>query len=185
MTGIEDDAIIVMLYNASRESFLADSPSAAPSAAPSQSVTTPSPQQAVLNISTQTCQVGSFKGYLSFEVSQQEFYVQKTADTELLESVTAQVQEQAGSAVITSPIVGQACIAKFKDDGAWYRAEIKSVSDSEVMVLFVDFGNSSSVDKSDILVITEELSKIPAIAMACGLTAENPEQNLTSWAAGK
>ena len=183
--GIDDKAVVVSLINGAGDSFLTESGANSTTATPITKSTPAAPAtQPVLKIAAQQCQVGPFNGYLSHEVSQQEFYVQRTSDTELLDSVTTRVQDQSASPQIISPVIGQACIAKFRDDGAWYRAEITSISDTEVQVLFVDFGNSSSVDRADILVISEELSKIPAIAVPCKLTTQAPDQSLTEWAAG-
>ena len=186
--GIDDKAVVVSLINSAGDSFLTESGAnsiiASPVTSPPKSTPAAPATQPVLKIAAQQCQVGPFNGYLSHEVSQQEFYVQRTSDTELLDSVTTRVQDQSASPQMTSPVIGQACIAKFRDDGAWYRAEIRAISDTEVQVLFVDFGNSSSVDRGDILVISEELSKIPAIAVPCKLTTQAPDQSLTDWAAG-
>lgn len=141
--------------------------------------------QSVYKFPPQSNRDGSFNGYLTFEVSQEEFYVQKTEDTDLIASVTDQVQAASNNKPLSSPVVDQACIAKFSEDEAWYRAQITSISDSEVMVLFVDFGNSSSVTRSDILEISEELSRIPPLAVPCKLSSTAPDQNLTEWAAGR
>lgn len=132
-------------------------------------------------------ELGAFKGYLTHEVSQLEFYIQKTSDTELIERVTEKVQAESTNEMITAPRCGQACLAMFKDDldeGAWYRAEVRAVSDSSSEVFYIDFGNSSIVTKSEMVDISEELRDIAPLAVPCKVETEAPEKNLTEWAAG-
>ena len=43
--------------------------------------------------------------------------------------------------------VGSRCIARWEDDGVWYRAEVKKVQWDGVLVLFIDYGNSAIVSE--------------------------------------
>ena len=43
--------------------------------------------------------------------------------------------------------VGNRCIAKWEEDGVWYRAEVKEVQQNRVLVLFIDYGNSATVSE--------------------------------------
>ena len=181
ITELTDQLASVSLSTVDGQPFIAESTTTTTQASPARPSTQP-----VLNYTPQAINVEEWPGYLTVEVSQEEFYVQKTGDTELLEQVTQSVAEQGESnSVITDPAVGQACIAKFRDDGLWYRAEIKSVSADSALVMFVDFGNCSDVDRSEIREIDAALAKTPAIAVPCRLSAEAPGQNLTDWAQGR
>jgi len=82
------------------------------------------------------------------------------------------------------PAVGEACIARFSEDGVWYRAEVTQCSSDSYDVKFVDFGNSSCVVASDVLEISKELADIPTLAIRCSLVCEDNSQNLTDWATG-
>ena len=47
--------------------------------------------------------------------------------------------------------LGQVCVARFPDDGLWYRALITaSPTQQTVEVFYVDYGNSCQVFKSDL-----------------------------------
>ena len=65
--------------------------------------------------------------------------------------------------------VHMACGAKFSGDGSWYRAKVTAVYPDSVEVLFVDYGNSEKVVKSDIRNLTEELTELPTQAIHCTL----------------
>ncbi|GFR13574.1 RING finger protein 17 [Trichonephila clavata] len=49
-----------------------------------------------------------------------------------------------------APPIGEACIAKFSVDKAWYRGEIINVYSEKVKVNFVDYGNNEIVPLSEI-----------------------------------
>lgn len=178
---LSDQLALVSLADSDGQPFIAESTTSAGEVTPSPSAT-----QNVLNFPPQAISLEEFAGYLTFEVSQKEFFVQKTSATDILEQVTQSVADQAEkNARIANPVVTQACIAKSKDDGLWYRAQITSLSADNAVVMFVDFGNSTDVILSDILEIDESLVKTPAIALPCRLAAESADHNLTQWADGR
>lgn len=81
-------------------------------------------------------------------------------------------------ACITSPKVGQPCIAIFEEDSMWYRAKVESVSQSRATVQFVDYGNTQNVKVSDLKQIEAQFLKLPALAALCTV---NP--NKSTWSA--
>lgn len=178
--SVNDGKALVVLKNASGESFgTTDSIRPAPQA-----------KQVDLKAAAKACyELGEFQGYLAHEISQLEFYIQKTADTELVEQVTEKVSAESSNIPLTAPAEGQLCIAMYKDElddeGAWYRALIISVKDVNAEVFFIDFGNSSSVDKKELLTISDALGEIPPLAVRCKLPREDKQKNLTEWAAGE
>ena len=126
-----------------------------------------------------------FLGYLTYEVSQQEFYIQLTEDTDLIGQIVAAVQtESATSMQIVQPVIGQACIARYRDDMAWYRAQIMNCSPDGIEVFFVDFGNTSREHPTEILEISEGLSNTHPLAVRCSLVTQDATQSLTAWAQG-
>ena len=88
--------------------------------------------------------------YVSHIESPGEFYVQlvsREAELDgLVESLIAYADD---GCKLGSVAVGQACVACFHDDEAWYRAVVVEVSGSAVTVRYVDFGNSSCVSLAD------------------------------------
>lgn len=167
-------------------------PAATPSSTPQSKVSSiqSSPSRPVdqlcLRFPIRDCPRGETAGLLAFEVNQQEFYIQLIEDTELLEQVVQKVQlESTTNDQIANPVLAQACLARFSEDGAWYRATIAEFTAGQIQVLFVDFGNRCTIDPADVLVISEDLSKIHPLAIRCALQAENPSRNLTEWATGE
>ena len=43
--------------------------------------------------------------------------------------------------------VGSRCIARWGENGIWYRAEVKEIQRDGVLVLFIDYGNSATVSE--------------------------------------
>eukprot|EP00058_Branchiostoma_floridae_P024135 XP_002609625.1 hypothetical protein BRAFLDRAFT_125037 [Branchiostoma floridae] len=66
-------------------------------------------------------------------------------------------------------MTGSICCAKFTD-GLWYRAEVVSVENNQVTVYFVDYGNTETVDSSDVRKLHPELADLPTQAVHCGLS---------------
>uniref|UniRef100_A0A7N8WS55 Tudor domain containing 1 n=1 Tax=Mastacembelus armatus TaxID=205130 RepID=A0A7N8WS55_9TELE len=72
------------------------------------------------------------------------------------------------------PKVGEPCCAVFPGDGAWYRAMVKGLSDTQVSVNFVDYGYTMNVEKSHLRSITSRLLALPFQAVCCWLTGVEP-----------
>ena len=58
------------------------------------------------------------------------------------------------STICTPTPRGSVCCARFSEDGGWYRAVVASVSPEGVTVCYVDYGNSETVDPSQVFVST-------------------------------
>ncbi|XP_054900316.1 tudor domain-containing 6 isoform X2 [Poeciliopsis prolifica] len=65
--------------------------------------------------------------------------------------------------------LGMPCVALFVDDQLWYRAEVVDKSDNELSVLFVDYGNKSQVNVTNVRVVPPALLEVPAQAFLCEL----------------
>jgi hypothetical protein len=61
--------------------------------------------------------------------------------------------------------VGELVVAKFKDDGSWYRAEVLSISSNGVVCNFVDFGNSDMIPFSSVQRASALCRMIPKVAV--------------------
>lgn len=184
VTNKSNGKAVVSLKNANGESFVE-----AKSPEPSKTIISHIGFDSLKSVARACHQLGEFKGYLTHEVSQQKFFFQKTADTELIEKVTEQVAaESSCNSPLVSPADGQMCIAMFKDElddeGAWYRALIMSAKDENAEVFFVDFGNSTYVNKKELLTISDDLGTISPLAVRCTLPREDSQKNLSEWAAG-
>ena len=156
------------------------------SSASSSAASTPQRPQRAAQFLTRRLDKASIVGYLSFEVSQKEFYIQLTEDTELLEQVAEKVQTQSAKGKpIKECLAGQACLAKFSEDMCWYRAEVKELKSNGIEVFFIDYGNSSVVNRADMVEVNQELLDIPPLSIRCGLSNVDTSLNLTEWAEGR
>jgi len=113
----------------------------------------------------------SFKALITEVIDATEIYVQlATQKVGSLENQIAENLNKPGEKeTLKSLAVGALCCAKFPLDSNWYRAEIKSIRDTEVEVFFVDYGNSDIVPLTNIAACPEEISGLPCIASRCAL----------------
>ncbi|KAL7388445.1 hypothetical protein ABVT39_014056 [Epinephelus coioides] len=116
----------------------------------------------------------------------QTFWCQ-SADSEELDKITSGVSE-VGSAVdhkhmdpgSVSP--GSPCVALFSDDQFWYRAEVIDKNGDELSVLFVDYGNKSHVNITDVREMPPDLMETTPQAFLCEL--EGFDASHGSWDSG-
>ncbi len=84
-------------------------------------------------------------------------------------------------AITTPPCKGSLCCAKFSD-GAWYRADVLSVSATSCEVRFIDFGNKDTIDLKCLAVLPEEFLSAPCFAICCGLAGvKSPNATKEVW----
>lgn len=131
----------------------------------------------------QVIEPGEMQGYPIYYTSQQSFYVQRAADTDILNDTMANVTEEVSTSKPLSCVVEtQACIAQYSEDNAWYRAMVVSCDGDVVKVYFVDYGNSGEADKDKLLEISEALAQVPPLALPCRLSTPVEELDLMNWA---
>ncbi|XP_031959889.1 tudor domain-containing protein 6 isoform X1 [Corvus moneduloides] len=74
---------------------------------------------------------------------------------------------------------GDTCLAKYSQDGWFYRAQISSVKDDSVVVRHVDYGSEEAISLEMIRQMPCELLRVPAQAFACCLSGFSPSEG--SW----
>ena len=75
------------------------------------------------------------------------------------------------STICTPTPHGSACCARFsEEDGDWYRAVVASVSSEGVTVCYLDYGNSETVDPSQVFVLQPNSLSTPVQAIECSLS---------------
>lgn len=73
------------------------------------------------------------------------------------------------------PVLGELCCARFTEDGMWYRSVAEQeLSESRMLVTFVDYGNQDSVPVECIRRITTGFTQLPLQARQCFLTGIQP-----------
>ena len=71
---------------------------------------------------------------------------------------------------ISSPFLGQLCIANFSQDKIWYRAKVVHLAeDGKVRVQFVDYGNEETMDASRLVPFKHSFMSLPSQAIRCSL----------------
>ena len=97
-------------------------------------------------------------------------HLDPSAADDVMESIKRYVQKPEFAQIgPIEPLMGVSCLALFADDQLWYRAIVESVDKNSVTVKYVDFGNSSPVDKDKLRPIPPSLVMQPALALKCAL----------------
>ena len=115
------------------------------------------------------------EGYVSYTNSSQDFFIQLSDSFPRLCQLMDEMEAMYSSGDIDGLPVdsikpGSICVAKFADDGGWYRALVKKyLSDTEVEVEFVDYGNSDTVQVKDVKPLKTEFADFPKQAIHCKL----------------
>jgi len=102
-----------------------------------------------------------------------EFYVHAKDAKKNIDAIEAELAKanKGDNAKLEQPVKkGIPCLAKFSDDGKWYRARIeKLISSTKFGVVFTDYGNYDEVHYDDLRKISPGLLSIPPLAQKCGL----------------
>lgn len=116
--------------------------------------------------------------YVSHTDSVASFWCQLARTAAQLEEVMAQLNThcKSGTSIQDFPM-DMACAAKFSIDENWYRAKVTAAYPDCIEVLFVDYGNTEKVPKSDICELTQELVQLPPQAIECELMNSNKASN--------
>ncbi|XP_019947409.2 tudor domain-containing 6 [Paralichthys olivaceus] len=111
----------------------------------------------------------------------------QSADTEELDKITSGVSEVGNAADrrhvdpdALSP--GCPCIVLFSEDHLWYRAKVIDMEGDKLSVLFVDYGNKSQVNVTDVREMPPHLVEAPPQAFLCEL--EGFDSSCGSWDSG-
>ena len=79
------------------------------------------------------------------------------------------------------PMLGELCCARFNEDQNWYRAVVEQeLTESQMMVVFVDYGNQAAVAVDSIRRITPSFTQLPIQARECFLVGIQPASG-SSW----
>ncbi|XP_036406143.1 tudor domain-containing 6 [Megalops cyprinoides] len=97
--------------------------------------------------------------------------------SELVEKVGNSGEDRAWNTAWSDALhSGSPCLAQFSEDEQWYRAEVITVNENILSVLFVDYGNESDVDQTSVKPIPPLLLKKPPQAFLCQLEGFDPSQ---------
>ncbi|KAK7488311.1 hypothetical protein BaRGS_00020470 [Batillaria attramentaria] len=77
--------------------------------------------------------------------------------------------ESSQSAAPYVPVVGELVAAKYSTSGEWCRAEVQMVDDSQVLVQYIDFGNSETLPLTQLQALRREHASLPAQSFQCAV----------------
>ena len=111
--------------------------------------------------------------YVSHIDSPTSFYCQPLqlgADLDTMMTELAETVSKSTPAEIETIVPGLPCLAKFSEDGEWYRAKIiKGSEDDEIVAHFVDYGNSEVTTPPSLCKIPDNLLKEPVQSLHCSV----------------
>jgi len=128
--------------------------------------------------------------YITHVNSPSDFYVQ-TASIEptlteladaLVEAYDGEASAETGRMLSDQLTVGSVCCAHYSADGAWYRAIVQSISDSDAVSLrFVDYGNCDVTSRVEVRRLADQFRLVPVCAWHCRLSTTQSD----SWTASQ
>jgi len=112
--------------------------------------------------------------FVTHVTSPLSFWCRPLSYYEQLDSIMATMADYYNEHIepMSSVTAGAIVAAKYSEDESWYRAEVLSVSDDGVSVLFVDYGNSELVTMDRIQPINNRFLSLPAQAIQCSITGD-------------
>ncbi|KAM4529206.1 tudor domain-containing 6 [Fundulus diaphanus] len=121
---------------------------------------------------------------VSWVSSVSEFYCHLDRNADVIKDLTVKVNAlcQQLEKVKVPTVFGALCFARYTD-GQWYRAQIKATK-PELLVHFVDYGDTLQVDTSDLLPVPKEASDImsvPVQAVLCALSDVPPDVPIKAY----
>lgn len=110
--------------------------------------------------------------FVTHVASPLSFWCRPLSSYEQLDAVMATMADYYNEHIkpLSSVTMGTIVAAQYSVDGSWYRAEVLSVSDDSVSVLFVDYGNSEFVTMDKIQPINDQFLSLPTQAIHCSIT---------------
>ncbi|XP_064196364.1 tudor domain-containing 6 isoform X1 [Anguilla rostrata] len=125
----------------------------------------------------------TFEVYATSIVGPDYFWCQY-AHSDQLHKISDVLGEMASSALQEATWAGDLypgspCLALFKEDEQWYRAEVITKTENVCSVLFVDYGNESEVEQNAMMPVPPPLLEALPQAFLCLLEGFDPSQG--SW----
>ncbi|CAG4946762.1 unnamed protein product [Parnassius apollo] len=125
--------------------------------------------------------------YISHLENLNEFYLQRSSDSDkiaLLLEELYKFYEEGTPEALTEFEADSLCAAK-SSDGNWYRASIISLENEEVKVQFTDYGNTETLQKTELKKLDAKFYEPCSLALVAslGLVAlqDDTLQKLTEW----
>ncbi|XP_021350187.1 uncharacterized protein LOC110448334 isoform X2 [Mizuhopecten yessoensis] len=122
---------------------------------------------------------------VSNTVSPGKFWLQLSEKQDDLQTFMDGIQEKYSNQekpLATEQVTcGTPCVALYGEDGLWYRATVLAKNNKDIEVMFVDYGNSETVNLSELREIQSKDMSLPQQAFCCCLKGIVPESESEGW----
>uniref|UniRef100_A0A674IPV4 Tudor domain containing 6 n=1 Tax=Terrapene triunguis TaxID=2587831 RepID=A0A674IPV4_9SAUR len=121
--------------------------------------------------------------YISHVNNPSDFYIQLASDEPQLNNISEGLNNETGTEGLSQQQmqVGDLVCAVFSEDGLWYRAVVKEkLSDEQISVQYIDYGNTSVVNVCETNRLLEKYSSIPMMSIHSSLAGVQSKQ-FTNW----
>lgn len=110
-------------------------------------------------------------GFISHLNSLNDFFVQESICVESLESISTAMLTADSFEHLAHVNEEDIVAAMYSEDGLWYRAKVTKKSDHEIIVLFIDYGNTAIA--TDFRSLPLDLKEKPPLSRHCALQLPN------------
>lgn len=120
----------------------------------------------------------NFKGTVTWFNNPASFYllpVESLRQLPIVEEILARYPDV--QSTVARPSVGDMVVASYEN--SWCRAVIVGIAADTAKVLYVDYGNEETVQINGLRKVTDELQKLPVLALHCALAGVVPSGR--SW----
>ena len=102
---------------------------------------------------------------------------------EIEEIMNVKTRGSVAACPVTRWTAGAACVARWPEDGVWYRAEVLEVLAQAFLIIFIDYGNTAEVGEDDMVATVEEVpaeerEMVDELAMSGGVVEEHVEDEV-------
>ncbi|XP_039386600.1 tudor domain-containing protein 6 [Mauremys reevesii] len=120
--------------------------------------------------------------YISHVNNPSDFYIQLASDEPQLNDISEGLNNKTGTEGLSQQVqVGDLICAVFSEDGLWYRAVVKEkLSDEQISVQYIDYGNTSVVNICETSRLLEKYSSVPMMSIHSSLAGVQSKQ-FTNW----
>ncbi|XP_005297429.2 tudor domain-containing protein 6 isoform X2 [Chrysemys picta bellii] len=121
--------------------------------------------------------------YISHVNNPSDFYIQLASDEPQLNNISEGLNNKTGTESLSQQQmqVGDLIGAVFSEDGLWYRAVVKEkLSDEQISVQYIDYGNTSVVNVCETNRLLEKYSSIPMMSIHSSLAGVQSKE-FTNW----
>lgn len=124
--------------------------------------------------------------YITAVDSPESIFCQLSGTEERIDNLMANLKDfcESGQALPVHAISpNELCLALFSEDNTWYRAVAEEVSPEEIVVRFVDYGNTDTITLDSLRTFDSQFLTEQVLAVECKLAGVKPVSGNGEWSA--